>query len=314
MTASTYKKGLKMIKEVLAKQRKNPKVLVENKISFAGPETELSIYDTFEQANRVQLRSDQLLFCGMVSGKKVMHDDNARYESEFLPHESFVMAPDHQVEIDFPDANIEHPTTCLAIEISLERINKIVNSIEQQAPLNQVYGQWQYHQHLVHTHHNAQTQGLLNRIVQIYTENHQDRNYMIDLAISELTVRLLRHQTRDFIISHSEKTPDSNGLNAAIHAINQHLAANLNIDELCKIACMSRTKFFHQFRIHLGCSPAVYQQQIRLKKAASMIKNGHQITQVCFELGYNNASHFSRCFKQFFNLSPSAYKNRHLSS
>ncbi|KXJ51371.1 MAG: AraC family transcriptional regulator [Colwellia sp. Phe_37] len=303
-----------MIKETLATQRKNPKVLVENKISFAGPDTELSIYDTFEQAQRVQLASDQLLFCGMVSGKKVMHDDYASYESEFLPHESFVMAPNHHVEIDFPDAQIDQPTTCLAIEISLERIGKIVNHIEQQAPLDKSYGQWQYHHHLVHTHHNAQTQDLLNRIVQIYTENHQDRNYMIDLAISELTIRLLRHQTRDLIIAYSEQTPDHNGLNAAVNYINQNLAANLNIDELCKLACMSRTKFFQQFRVHLGCTPGVYQQQTRLKKAAMMIKQGQQITRVCFELGYNNPSHFSRCFKQFFNLSPSTFKRHHLSS
>lgn len=303
-----------MITETLATRRKNPKVLVENKICFAAPDTELSIYDTFEQANRVQLKSDQLLFCGMVTGKKVMHDNNSNYQSEFLPHESFVMAPDHQVEIDFPEAQLNRPTTCLAIEISLERVNKIVSRIDHQTPLEQVYGHWHYHQQLVHTHHNTQTQALLNRMVQIYTENHQDRSYMIDLAISELTVRLLRHQTRDFIIAHSEKTPDCNGLNAAVHYINQHLSEHLNIDLLCKIACMSRTKFFHQFKAHLGCTPAVYLQQIRLKKAASLIKQGQQITQVCFELGYGNASHFSRSFKQFFNLSPSAYRNRHLNS
>ena len=59
-----------MIKETITSRRQNPKVLVENKISFAGPETELSIYDTFEQADRVKLKSDQLLFCGMVTGKK----------------------------------------------------------------------------------------------------------------------------------------------------------------------------------------------------------------------------------------------------
>ena len=303
-----------MIKEKLTALRRNPKVLVENKISFAASETELSIYDTYEKAKRVQLKSDQLLFCGMVSGKKVMHDDNSCYESEFLPHESFIMAPNHKVEIDFPEANINQPTTCLAIEISLERINTIVNRIGQEAPLEQIYGEWKYHHHLIHTHHNAQTQGLLNRIVQIYSENHQDRNYMIDLAISELTVRLLRHQTRDFIIAHSEKNPDANGLNAAIHFINQNLASTLNIDQLCKLACMSRTKFFAQFKTHMGCTPAVYQHHARLQKAASMIKQGQQITNVCFALGFNNASHFSRCFKRFFNLSPTAFRSRHLSS
>ncbi len=303
-----------MIKETLQTQRGNPKVLVENKISFAGPETELSIYDTFEQANRVQLKSDQLLFCGMVTGKKVMHDEGIAYESEFLPHESFVMAPNHIVEIDFPEAQLDKPTTCLAVEISVDKINQILSNLEQHSPLEKAYGHWHYNQHLVHTHHNAQTQALLNRIVQIYTENHQDRNCMIDLAISELTIRLLRHQTRDFIISHTSQAPDDNSLNAAIHFIHQNLAQSLNIDELCKIACMSRTKFFHQFKTHLGCTPAVYQQQVRLKKAAAMIKQGKQITQVCFELGYGNASHFSRCFKQFFGLSPSNFRARHLHS
>lgn len=91
---------------------------------------------------------------------------------------------------------------------------------------------------------------------------------MIDLAISELTIRLLRHQTRDFIISHAEKLPDGNGIKASLQFIHQRLFEALNIDELCKIACMSRTKFFQKFKQHLGCTPAVYQQQLRLKKAA----------------------------------------------
>ena len=185
-----------------------------------------------------------------------------------------------------------------------------LKNLEHQSPLEKHYGYWRYEQQLVHTHHNAQTQNLLNRIVQIYTENHQDRNFMIDLAISELTVRLLRHQTRDFIIAHCENNPESNGLSAALANIHNNLAKPLDIDSLCKIACMSRTKFFHQFKLNLGCSPAAYQFQLRLNKAAQAIKSGQQITQVCFDLGFANASHFSRCFKQFYGLSPSAYKAR----
>lgn len=303
-----------MIKETITSRRQNPKVLVENKISFAGPETELSIYDTFEQADRVKLKSDQLLFCGMVTGKKVMHDQNLAFETEFFPHESFVMAPDQTVEIDFPEAKLDQPTTCLAIEISTDKIMQTLSNLEQNNPLEKTYGDWQYHPNLVHTHHNAQTQELLNRIVKIYTENHQDRSWMIDLAISELTIRLLRHQTRDFIISHAEKLPDGNGINASLQFIHQKLVEAIDIEELCKIACMSRTKFFQQFKQHLGCTPAVYQQQLRLKKAAEQIKRGERITQICFNLGYANSSHFSRCFKQFFGLSPSQYRARHLQS
>ena len=104
-----------MIRQAIDSVRNPPKVLVENKLSFAGPESELSIYDTYQQAEKVKLQSDQLLFCAMVTGKKVMHSTLDNFHGEFLPHESFIMAPGRSVEIDFPIAQISQPTTCLAM-------------------------------------------------------------------------------------------------------------------------------------------------------------------------------------------------------
>ena len=301
-----------MISQHIDSKRSSPKVLVENKITFSGPDSELSIYDTYEQAERVKLKSDQLLFCAMVTGKKVMHSDDDHFNSEFLPHESFVMAPDSVVEIDFPTAQLVKPTTCLAIEISTDRINQVATSLNESSPIDQTFGHWHYSNQLVHTHHNRQTQGLLNRIVQMYGENHQDRIAMISLAVSELTIRLLRHQTRDFMLSFCQQEPDKNGLTAVVNYIEENLGDNLDIDSLARIACMGRTKFFNEFRINFGCSPAAFQQQLRLKQAAFMIKQGQQITLTCFDLGFNNASHFSRCFKQFYGITPRQYKLRHL--
>ena len=301
-----------MITQAIDSVRNPPKVLVENKLSFAGPESELSIYDTYQQAEKVKLQSDQLLFCAMVTGKKVMHSTLDNFHGEFLPHESFIMAPGSSVEIDFPIAQISQPTTCLAIEISSERVQQVSAMLNQQQPLNQAFGHWQYDNKLVHTHHNRETQSVLNRIVHIYTENHPDRSAMVALAVSELTIRLLHQQTREFILAFSQQEPDHNGLNAAINQIELHLNESLSIDELARISCMSRTKFFHEFKVHLGCSPMVYQLQSRLKKAGKLLKQGQQITQTCFALGFINTSHFSRCFKKFYGISPRQYKERYL--
>lgn len=301
-----------MIRQAIDSVRNPPKVLVENKLSFAGPESELSIYDTYQQAEKVKLQSDQLLFCAMVTGKKVMHSTLDNFHGEFLPHESFIMAPGSSVEIDFPIAQISQPTTCLAIEISSERVQQVSAMLNQQQPLNQAFGYWQYDNKLVHTHHNSETQSVLNRIVHIYTENHPDRSAMVALAVSELTIRLLHQQTREFILAFSQQEPDHNGLNAAINQIELHLNESLSIDELARISCMSRTKFFHEFKVHLGCSPMVYQLQSRLKKAGKLLKQGQQITQTCFALGFTNTSHFSRCFKKFYGISPRQYKERYL--
>ena len=93
--------------------------------------------------------------------------------------------------------------------------------------------------------------------------------------------------------------------------INKHLHECIDIDQLCRIACMCRTKFFNQFKLQFGCTPLAFQQQQRLKKAAELIKTGMQITQVSFELGFISSSHFSRIFKRFYGISPKSYQHRH---
>ena len=288
--------------------RRMPKVLVENKVSFAAESSELSIYDTYQQAKRVKLKSDQLMFCGMVSGKKIMHVDEVEVHEPFLPHESFVMAPNQEVEIDFPEAQLAQPTTCLAIEIAPERIAKVEQMLTRQSPLEKSYGDWQYKDSILHSHHTEETQSLLNRIVQIYTENHPDRGFMIDLAVTELSARLLRHQTRDFIVAFSDQDPELNGLNAAISHILKDLTKPLDLNFLTRLACMGRTKFFTTFKQHLGCTPIAFQQQERLKQAAKLLNTGKQVTQTCFSVGFLNTSHFSRVFKQFYGMTPRQYQ------
>jgi len=293
-------------------QRLTPRVLVENKICFAAPDTELGVYDTFAQAERVALSSDQLLFCGMVSGKKIMHAAGVDYHKEFLPHESFVIAPDQPVEIDFPEARENNPTTCLAIEISKDKINQICDRLNLNTPIDKTLGEWQYHSALVHTHHNTDTQTLLNRIVNLFVENDSDRNFLIDLAVSELIARLLRHQSRELLINFSKQQPEKSGFGAAIAHLTHEYNQPLDIEKLSKLAGMSRTKFYEQFKLHIGATPQAYQLKVRLDHAAKMIEKGVQITQSCFDSGFSNSSHFSRSFKNHYGLTPVEYRQRKL--
>lgn len=295
-----------MIQNTLLKR--TPKVLVENKVSFTADCSELSIYDTYQKAQRVGLKSDQLMFCGMISGKKIMH--TSRIDNIFVPHESFVMAPNQAVEIDFPEAELDNPTTCLAIEIAPERVFEVANKMNKQSPKLKEFGDWQYQETALHTHHTTQTQALLDRMVTIFSENDPDRHFLIDLAVSELSARLLRQQTRDFIISHCERDPQMNHINAVVNHILHNLEQPLDIERLCKLACMGRTKFFNEFKNHLGCSPIVFQQQERLKKAAKLLQKGHQVTEVGYDVGFQNISHFSKAFRAFFGQCPSFYKQQ----
>ena len=94
--------------------------------------------------------------------------------------------------------------------------------------------------------------------------------------------------------------------------IEQHLSDTIEINTLCKIACMSRSKFYQQFKLAFGVTPAVWQQQLRLQKAYRLLQTGERISQVCYQLGFNDPCHFSRVFKNAFGSAPKhVIKQRH---
>ena len=290
---------------------RTPTRLVENRVSFAGPNAEFSIYDTYLPARDVRLDAGELLFCGMLTGRKVLHGSDG-FETEFLPSESFVMSPGETIRIDFPDAELERPTTCLTIEISQQRIDQICDRLNQQAPLHRDFDEWRFHQQTrIHAEHSAATQALLERLAGTFVESGGERDLLIDFGISELVVRMLRHQTRALLLAYAHHSPDGNGLSAAIDHLERHLEQPLDIEYLRRLACMSRSRFFSEFRKHLACSPAEFQHQLRLDRATLMLQRGMPATAVCYELGYGDPSHFSRRFHQRFGVSPRVYQQRH---
>jgi len=308
---------MKNILTDIVKNRNEKQKLVENKLTFAGPDSELSIYDTYSTASRVGLDAPELMYCGMVQGKKIMHhvklDHNEAQGQVFLPHESFVLPPGAFVEIDFPDANEQQPTTCLTLEIPKERIESIAERMRDVTNLDQLDHDWEYQSKALHTHHTADTQQLLEKMVGLFTENHPDKEMMMDLSVSELIIKLLRQQGRDVLLGYCKQSPDASGIIAVIHYLEQNLSQALDVDQLCKISCMSRSRLYTEFKKQLACSPGEFQQQLRLQLAADLLKKGNTVTVACFESGFSDLSHFSRRFTRFFNCSPTQFRAQNFS-
>ncbi|MFD1384625.1 AraC family transcriptional regulator [Rhodanobacter aciditrophus] len=283
---------------------RQPTQLVENRVCFAGPHAELSIYDTYEQAQRVSLKADSLLYCGMIKGAKVMH---THYQEDipFMPHESFILAPDEEVFIDFPEARLELPTTCLTVEISKERIAQICdrmndvmnpNGLSQIAPLDP--------NKPLHTLHTQATQQVIDRLVSDFVQNDPDRDLLVDFGVSELVTRILRHHGREALLQFTKAMPDASGLTQALNHIENNLSQPLDIDQISRLSCMSRSRFYQEFKRHLGCTPNEYQHQRRMAIALQRLKQRRSVTEVSVELGYQSLSHFSRRFHQHFGITP----------
>ncbi len=96
--------------------------------------------------------------------------------------------------------------------------------------------------------------------------------------------------------------------------IDKHISdINFSIESLTKKLFISRSNFQRKLKSICGYTPADYLRTYRLKKAAQLlIEQGIRVNEVAFEVGFNSASYFTKCFVKQFGMLPKDFvKNNH---
>ncbi len=83
----------------------------------------------------------------------------------------------------------------------------------------------------------------------------------------------------------------------------------LDVDDLARVAALSRAHFSREFRRAFGESPHAYLQTRRLERAASLLRStDRSVADVCFSVGLQSVGSFTTSFKQTFGMTPTAYR------
>jgi AraC-like DNA-binding protein len=98
----------------------------------------------------------------------------------------------------------------------------------------------------------------------------------------------------------------------AIYAIKLKLQSHLDeapdIASLAKEASMSEPKMRKLFKQTFGKGVFEYYQYMRMQEAARLLKEKHlTVSEVGYQLGFTNLSHFSRVFEQHIGMKPKKY-------
>ena len=137
-----------------------------------------------------------------------------------------------------------------------------------------------------------------------------------DLQLSELELHLghlllTSHEgshTTDWV---EEKLITSNpAFNRIVEYLHDNVTRSITLNQLAEKSSMSKSYLIRLFHKHFGTTPAQYLTDIRLNKAAGLLKTSDQdVTQICFEVGFGSLSTFDRCFKKKFGLTPREYRS-----
>jgi AraC family transcriptional regulator, exoenzyme S synthesis regulatory protein ExsA len=84
---------------------------------------------------------------------------------------------------------------------------------------------------------------------------------------------------------------------------------NLSLEEYAKLCHRSLSSFKREFQAHFQESPGKWLLQQRLGYSAALLRNSKMnVTEIAFESGFEDVSHFSRVFKERFGVPPMAFR------
>jgi AraC-like DNA-binding protein len=131
-----------------------------------------------------------------------------------------------------------------------------------------------------------------------------------------------RNKLREYFLNRVRFEPDNRAapesdldaqfIEKAIQLVNQNLQnTDFGIDMMVDELYMSQSTLFRKIKSLTGLSITAFIRSVRLKKAAQIILHSHmKLSQVAFEVGFNDYKYFKKSFQQQFNCLPSAYKQK----
>ena len=98
-------------------------------------------------------------------------------------------------------------------------------------------------------------------------------------------------------------------LNRVISYIEENFTETISLNQLAQMTCLSRYHFCHLFKKLTGRGVNEYINMMRIDKADLLLKNTNMnITEIAMTAGFIDANYFSRIFKKYKKVAPSAVR------
>lgn len=83
----------------------------------------------------------------------------------------------------------------------------------------------------------------------------------------------------------------------------------IDVEDMARVACLSRAHFSREFRRVFGESPHGYLLTRRLERAGALLRNtDRSVADICMSVGLQSVGSFTTSFTRHFGKTPTAYR------
>lgn len=232
--------------------------------------------------------------CTIVQGTKHVRINNGE-EFDYSTSDFILIPPNSGVDME-----IKNPTIAVVYEIS----DKLIDDTRKKIQLNHDVDFKKINSEVIREKI-YDIERPLRRINQTCMATDPNRAFLIDLYSQELVYDLMRKHLIQYD-PNSKADPTTYTISKIMdnlynsHFTLKEVAAELN---------MSPSNLVTIFKQRTGFTPKAYQNSIKLQAAAEMLKE-KSVTEVCYDLGFENISYFIKLFKEYYGETPKQYAIR----
>lgn len=105
-----------------------------------------------------------------------------------------------------------------------------------------------------------------------------------------------------------ESSNESNKINKVFEYIFQNFREEIALQDVARLVPLSSAAFCRFFKAKTNRTLIDFVKEIRIGNAAKLLLEGnHNVTEACYDSGYNNLSNFNKHFKEVKGLSPTEF-------
>lgn len=136
--------------------------------------------------------------------------------------------------------------------------------------------------------------------------SHESRHTqeLLALKADEILLHVIESDRNKYFLNFLKKI-NSDRKKDLIGLMEENFSQPLNVEEFARISGRSLTSFKKEFKTVFNEPPKQWINRKRLKHAHSLLATTEKnVTQVCFEVGFENISYFTQLFKKNFGQTP----------
>ena len=145
-------------------------------------------------------------------------------------------------------------------------------------------------------------------MIPYFTQKLPPSEGLLELKFKELLFNIFMEPANSGILSYAYYIDEKNGT-PLWQIVESNYMFNLTIAEFARMSNKSVTSFNKEFQEYYKVTPGKWLTNRRLEHARLLLKSSKEnISEIVYNTGFENISHFSRVFKEKYRLSPLQYR------